>query len=71
MEPLRRGVLRLLKFNVYPKKPKDPKKEEEVSLLGLGTEQDKKKGSGKKDCSHCGAKGHKRADCTKLKAALK
>eukprot|EP00956_Cyclotella_meneghiniana_P028605 scaffold67126_cov73-Cyclotella_meneghiniana.AAC.1 len=55
----------------YPKKPKDPKKEEGVSLLGLGTEQDKKKGGGKKDCSHCGAKGHKRADCTKLNAALK
>ena len=55
--------------HVTEPKKSNPKKEKEVSLLGK--EQETKKGGGKKDCSHCGAKGHKRADCTKLKAALK
>eukprot|EP00956_Cyclotella_meneghiniana_P009759 scaffold13538_cov72-Cyclotella_meneghiniana.AAC.1 len=44
-----------------PKKQKDPKKEKEVSSCRYSAGQEERRR----------AKGHKRADCTKLKAALK
>lgn len=59
------AIQRLVHIADGPKKPKEPKKEKEVSL---GSTEG---GGGKKKCSHCGATNHKRADCTKLKAALK